>query len=72
MIIGHCKICSDPIPDRPYQKQSARCCSPGCARRLAYNENPNIGGFHKDAKMDSLDQRAEELEHPNLEHEDLN
>lgn len=37
-----CSVCSQSIPDRPYQAKTARACSPVCARRLAVQEHPDI------------------------------
>ena len=37
-----CVICTKAIPERPYQAKSVRTCSPGCAKRLAVQEHPDI------------------------------
>ena len=37
-----CAICNQPILVRPYQAKTVRTCSPGCARRLAVQEHPDI------------------------------
>jgi len=37
-----CAICNKGIPDRPYQAQSVRTCSPSCAKLLAVREHPDI------------------------------
>jgi hypothetical protein len=42
-----CAICNRGIPERPYQAQSVRTCSPGCAKLLAVREHPDIdSGSH--------------------------
>jgi len=41
-----CAICGKPVLRRPYQSSAARACSPGCARALAVQEHPDLGGAH--------------------------
>ena len=44
MKLRDCAVCGGPVEDRRYQSIAARCCSPGCARDLAYREEPGLGG----------------------------
>jgi hypothetical protein len=37
-----CVICGDPVLARPYQSNSARACSPSCAKVLAVREHPDL------------------------------
>lgn len=47
-----CAICNRGIPERPYQAQSVRTCSPGCAKLLAVREHPDIGDAHQERDPD--------------------
>ena len=50
-----CAVCGDPVWQRRYQDDTARTCSPKCARDLAYAEDPGLGGF-----LNRATQRAED------------
>ena len=40
--IRDCAVCGKPVIARPLQANSARACSPGCARMLAMREHPDL------------------------------
>ncbi len=40
--LRNCAICGNPVTHRKYQDDSARVCSPGCAKTLAVREHPDI------------------------------
>ena len=41
-VLCPCAVCGDPVYDRPHQDRTARTCGPGCARKLAVQEHPEI------------------------------
>lgn len=41
-VLRECSVCSDPIPDRPFQSPTVRACSPHCAKTLAHQEHPEL------------------------------
>jgi hypothetical protein len=43
-----CTICGEPVMMKQYQANSARACSPVCARILACRENPDLEGRRVD------------------------
>ena len=55
MKLCDCAVCSKPVQRRRYQDDTARTCSPKCARDLAYREDPGLGGF-----LNKLAQLAED------------
>jgi hypothetical protein len=42
MKLCDCAVCGEPVQRRKYQADTARVCSPPCARRLAVLEHPDI------------------------------
>lgn len=47
-----CEACGAEIPRRPHQDYVlVRACSPGCARTIAYREDPALGGFRWKAEL---------------------
>jgi hypothetical protein len=41
-VLRPCVICEGPVFARPYQANSARTCSPTCAKTLAAQEHPEL------------------------------
>ena len=59
-----CAVCGAPVPVRPNQADSARACSPGCAKTLAVRENPDLQPNTKTTfwkqRIDDINRNAEE------------
>jgi len=46
-LLRACAICDQPVLARAYQDNSARTCSPSCARELAVQEHPDLEQHRK-------------------------
>lgn len=51
-----CAVCGDPIYRRRYQADSARACTPPCARILAVREHPDIESHLKIHRLGPTDE----------------